>query len=232
MKGVFVLLFIIILPLTLFCQTQGNEFRFVKRLQVSIKSGIIYQDYFGSRYIKLNAYPQGNKYYKLNGFTKKPSLGFQSGLLVKFKFAHHFFISTGVLYVLREDIYQGDYDYISIHGSPMSGHKIVKYEYSYNTMEVPLYFGYYINKLNFSIGASYPFLIHSTAKYTYIPDPYLTATERTITGYVEPSRIYPILTASYDFPVGRFLVSPNIEFKFGEMKSYYFQLGVIFSMNL
>jgi hypothetical protein len=232
MKGSCKLLLLIIIPISLLGQTRESENKFFDKFQISVKAGLLYKNYFGSKVISQNAYYSDNVYYKYNGFSKVPTVGFQAGIEIKYKFLKYLTLSSGAIFVQRKECYEGNYETVLLNGSPLSIHKIIKYNYSNYSLEIPVMVGLTIKHLSFSFGVNFPALIYSVARYTYIPDSASLLTGKTIDNYLKPTHVYPVFQASYDFPIGRFLLSPNFEFELGEMKSVYLQVGAIVSLPL
>ncbi len=224
MRTLFAIIFTALISFGGYCQdtTSINE----RKIQFNAKIGITYEGVVGNRYIKRSKdSPEKDQY---DGFTKKSTLGFQAGIVADFKIHKKLHISAGLIFAQRKSIYEGDRDSVLRYGTPTSIHKIVKYEYLYNNIELPILFSFKFKKINLHTGINLILVSFYEANYSYIPSPFNVndKTKKTIKSTELSNRIYPTFQISYNLKVKKVVLNPFLGIDIGKNRSLYFQSGI------
>ena len=226
MKIHYIILLISLISFTSYCQDSSivkNNFT------LNSKLGLTYQGFLRevSRY--KHHYPTNSSETQYGGFTREATPGFRIGIIADFKIHKTFHLSTGLVFAQRKEIYQGNRDSVLYYGTQTSIHNIVKYEYDFNNLEIPILFSLKLRKLSLQAGVNLILVSFYKAHYSYIPNPNISndKTFKTIKNTELSKTIYPTLQASYNLQIKRFEFSPFIGLDFALNKSLYFQGGII-----
>jgi len=227
MKHKPIALLLILLPFMVYSQNyRANEPTAKPENTFSLKLGGSYKTFVGNTYIERTGDTKNPQY---EGFTKIPTSGFQIGVLWSHELHKNLHLSLGLAYFLRTDIYQGDCDTVLKYGTPTSIHDILKYEYYYNNIELPILLSYNLKKINFHIGVNLAFLTFYKAVYTYIPNQnaFNDKTSKTINSFELAKDIFPTFQISYNAKYKRYSFKPFFGIDIGRGNSVYLQLGLI-----
>jgi len=219
------------LPLLIFSQATRE-----KSFEISIKVGYYYKFFLGNSYIKPSS-PTSTFYYNWEQyarFNKLPTQGFQVGVLFQYNLKGHWFLGSGLIACPRKNAFEIDEDtleeYVHLPSFPyISGVK--RYDYTYYNLEIPVFFGYRVNKFEFSAGVYVPVLVYSHTKYTYLVRDnssfyHVFTTDKTIEAFEYHFSVFPSIQAGYRININKFLLSPFIELDFGERVSIYAMGGI------
>ena len=231
MKHKPIILLLILFPFMVYGQNyRANEPNDKAENTFSLKFGGSYKTFVGSTYVERTGDTKNPQY---EGFTKIPTSGFQIGVLWNHLLHENFYLSLGLAYFLRTDIYQGNCDTVLKYGTPTSIHDILKYEYYYNNIELPILLSYNLKKVNFHIGVNIAFLTFYKAVYTYIPDPDIIndMADKTIKNFELAKDIFPTFQISYNAKYKRYSFKPFFGIDIGRSSSVYLQLGLIVPIN-
>jgi hypothetical protein len=235
MKTLFTLLSAFLISLQGYSQETVPIHKSEKKIQFNAKAGVSYQGFIGNSYIERKEDLQSfnSKEDQYDGFTKKPTLGFQLGFFVDFKLNKKLHLSSGLLFAQRKNTLVGDSDSVLKYGTPTSIHKIVKYEYRYNNIELPILLTFKWNQLNLHAGVNLILVSFYKAHYSHIPNPYDIEAKKskTIKSTKLSTTIYPTFQMSYHLNVKKVSLSPFLGIDFGKNKSLYFQTGVIIPLR-
>lgn len=209
-----------------------------KKTQFSLLVGGYYKFFLGKRYIDPTPSNSGEKFqdHQYDRFTQYPAWGYKVGFLLSYKIKKRWYLITGLVFCNRKIIYENNQDTVIKYGNSSSIRDIdnlIKYEYSYNNIELPFILSYKIKRLNLYAGVYIPALTFYNATYTYVinqypQDPSWGTSQKTIKCVEIPLMIFPTLQISYNFKIKRLLFSPYLGIDFGSKKSVYFQSGIIF----
>ncbi len=222
------------------CLSQDTLKHFEKKYQFSIQAGGYYKYFICERYIDPTTYKKGDKFkeHQYDRFIKIPTYGFKTGLLIDIKFAKHWYFSSGLLFCFRKDVFENNIDtVIKYYNSSTirNIHNTVKYDYSYNNIELPLMILFKWKRINFYAGVYLPVLTFCKSTYTYVVNqfpqnpPWITS-KKIIKSIEIPLKIYPSYQISYAFKIKKHSLAPYLGFDFGAKKSFYIQGGIIFSV--
>jgi len=209
------------------------------KFQISVQAGGFYKNFFDNGYIEPSTYEPGDSFedHQYERFTKIPTGGFKTGLLINLKFAKQWYFSSGLLFCYRKDVFENNIDSVTKYHSSLvrNIHSTVKYDYTYNNFELPVMVLFKWKRLNFYAGAYVPVLCFKKAAYTYVINkypqnpPWITS-EKTIKSTEIPLKIYPALQISYAFKIKKSSIEPYLGIDFAEKKSFYIQGGIIYSV--
>lgn len=226
-----------------------------KKFQIAIKASGSYKFFVGDRYIKptpnnfnANTYYDDFLIHQFDGFTKIPTYGFQSGLLLGYQLHKNFQLSLGLLYVLRKEVFKSDRDtvikYHSIFNYSSSSYynlinNVIKYDYTSRNIELPIMITYNWKKINFYAGAHVSIFTINKAVYTYLLYAYKypynfcdCTTQKTFTSYdILPLKIFPSFQMSYDLRIKNISLNPFLGIDIGTKKSYFLQGGLILPLR-
>ena len=239
MKNKLLIVYLFLLSFVSYSQDTIKKNTDYPKFQFSVQAGGFYKNFFDNGYIYPTTYKSGDKFedHQYERFTKIPTFGFKTGLLINVKFAKRWFFSSGLIYCFRKDIFENNIDTVSKYysSSIRDIHGTVKYDYTYNNFELPLMVLFKWKSLNFYAGVYFPVLCFKNATYTYVINqypqnpPYITS-EKTLKSIELPLKIYPSFQISYVFKIKKNSVEPYLGIDFGEKKSFYIQGGIIFSV--
>lgn len=242
LKLFYILTLIFIIPLS----SEGQDTikkKEGRKYQIAFKTGGAYKFFVGKRYIDPEIHDPFNKYER---FTKIPTYGFQIGFSFSRKISKKWGIASGLLYNRRQDIYKSNKDTIIkynavptywTHGYSYNDIlNVIDYNYAYHNLELPFMINYAMKKFHFYGGVNLAIFSFYKSKYRYLtsssilnPDDMYCdcGTEKTITRFAMPMRIYPTLQFSYDAKIKNLKLSPFLEMDFWKRKSLYLYGGII-----
>jgi hypothetical protein len=231
MKKTVIIFFLFLFHFTSFSQDTLRNEVFKKKHPFSIRTGVSYKNFFGKKYIEIEPdylYPRDESTH-YDGFTKIPTIGFQAGILWTCTIYRNLHFSLGLFYYLRKDVYEGNTDTVMKYHTPSSIHKIIKYDYSFHNIELPVLLSYKLKKFNLSIGVNLALLNFDKARYSYIPDTNINngVDSKTLTSIELPLKVFPTFQISYDLKINDFLISPFLGIEIGSKNAYYIQGGII-----
>jgi len=239
MKKTLIILCLFMLSFAAYCQDTIKKNTDYPKFQISVQAAGFYKYFFNNRYIEPTTYKTGDKFedHQYERFTKIPTGGFKTGLLINIKFANHWYFSSGLLFCFRKDVFENNIDTVTqYYSSPIRNiHSTVKYDYTYNNFELPVMVLFKWKRLNFYAGAYVPVLCFKNATYTYVINqypaspPYITS-KKTIKSIELPLKIYPSFQMSYAFKINKNSIEPYVGLDFGAKRSFYIQGGIIFSV--
>jgi hypothetical protein len=197
----------------------------------------------------LNALAESGQY---RGFAKVPTLGVYAGGEWNYKISDKLRFSLSLLYYLRRDVFEGDYDTVLKYHAVVNYNSyynminnVIKYNYTYLNLELPLMMDYKIRKCNLRGGIHLPIITHYKTTYTYLLYPHpLTyppyflgsdhTTQKTITGFKMPLIVYPSLQISYALKVKKTLIRPffGVDFYGISFKDFYFHVYTSPNLNI
>jgi hypothetical protein len=203
-----------------------------RKCEFSITAAFTYKTYFRNRYLDHPiSYSNTGQAHQFDGFTKIPTFGFRTGVLMNKRLYRHVSFVTGLIFTYRKEIYQGNPDTVLKYGSPTSLHLILKYNYSFNDVDLPIMVTYRYKKLIFSAGINIPLISFITARYTYIPTPGDDLEGKKINDFKIFRTLFPTIQVSYTCMVKKFSIDPYLGFEFGTKSSIYLQAGFILPLN-
>lgn len=219
-----------------------------KKYQISFKAGGYYENFWGNKYIQPTPYSPNDvlQAHMYDGFTKIPTYGYQGGFLIIHKIIKkHWYLSTGLMFCNRKNILECKLD------TNINPCGIIKFNYTYSNIELPVMLSYKANKINFFIGFHLPVFSFYKANYTYLSTQYWGTSQKTIDGSVVPlfaipSQItsssnpkitydMPLILAtfqiSYNLKITNISFSPFLGIDTGTKKSFYLQCGIILPLQ-
>lgn len=197
-----------------------------------------YKTCFGNNYIEPtdedSNHEFGSSWY--HRFNIKPSSRFSLGALVSFNFNENWALNTGVLYAVRNEILETSratvltYGNFSVFTDLNNISTILKYDYVYHNLEIPLFVEYNLNKLHFYLGVTIPVLTYKEAKYLYLKEAsYISATEeKQFNGWEIPVMVLPTIQVAHTIQINSLALKPFVGFGYGVrgQEAFHFQLGV------
>lgn len=212
-----------------------------KKIVLSVRAGGYYKLFLGKRYIEPTAYNGSGEFieHQYDRFTKIPTWGFQTGVMLTYKMKGNWHITSGLEFCNRRIIYKNSTDSVIKYGNSSrirNIYNVVNYEYNYYNIELSVMISYKYKKIHFSTGVYIPLVTFNNTEYTYVinqfpQDPHWGSAQKCINSIEFKFMIFPSLQVFYDFIVRSFSFSPYFELNFGEKKSIYFRCGVIFPLN-
>jgi hypothetical protein len=216
-----------------------------RKIQISFIGGGYYKFFLGKRYVEPTPYSIGDEFsnHQYERFTRKPTEGYQAGLMLAFKLFRNFSLRSGLIFCNRRSIYENDMDTVIKYGyfpyayrNIRDVHNALKYDYSYNNIELPVLFNLEIKRFSFSAGIRLAILSFYKEKITYVVNqfpqtPQYITSEKTIKYVSTPLMLYPAIQLSYVCPIRRLNVSPFMEIDLGSQKSLYCQGGLLLSLK-
>lgn len=211
-----------------------------KKFLLEISGSGYYKFIFDNQYIKPTAYNYGDDFSKhqYERFNKFPTFGFSAGLLFTHRFGKQCGITTGLMYFLRRDVFENNEDTVIKYGNGSSMrdiHNVLKYDYSFNNIELPLMFQFSAMKFNFHTGFYFALISYKKAEYTYVVNQYSNTpqwitSEKTITGWEMPFKLFPTIQISYEVEIKKIKFSPFLAFYYAvkNQNDIYTQLGINF----
>jgi hypothetical protein len=238
MKKAIYILFGVLFPLLNFGQVTNPVD--VKKMQFVIRAGAHYKTFLGNKYIEPTPYGYADEYSKhqYERFTKIPTWGFSTGLLVTYRLNEHWGLTSGLQYFLKKDVFENNQDTVIKYGNGSyirDIHNTLKYDYTYHNIEVPLLFQYSAKKITFYAGCYFALITYKKATYTYVINqlpqtPQWTSSSKTISGWEIPLKFFPTIQASYEVQLKKIKFSPYIAFYYAvkNQNDIYTQLGINF----
>jgi hypothetical protein len=221
------------LPFVLSGQDTIKKICVAGKHQIVLKAGVTYKNFIGAKYMEITtpSYPYNPTERQYDGFTKMPTPGFQAGVLWRLTIYRNISLSAGLLYCLRKDTYEGNIDTVKKYHTQTSIHQIIKYEYTYNNIELSVLIGYRIHHFNLMLGVDFAFFSYVKSRYTYIPDPANNSgvSGKTFYDFDPPVKFYPTFQISYDVKIKKVLFSPFMGVDFGTDWAYHLQCGISFA---
>lgn len=228
MKQIILIFFLIALHLLSYSQDTIKENVTQNKSQLLVKLGGSYKSFIGNKYIERQKNVNNNyQLHQYEGFTKVPTFGYQAGVVWSYKLSKTFHMALGLSYYLRKETYQGNRDTVLKYHTPTSIHDILKYEYSYNDIELPILFSLNFKKINFYLGVYIPLVTFYKAVYTYIPNSTDDITSKTITSIELSKNIFPTFQISYNLKIKKYLFNPFLGIDFDFKENIYYQGGII-----
>lgn len=208
------------------------------KCQIDLKSGIYYQNFFTNKYIERTdySYEDFNKH-KYEGFYKMPAYGYQFELRLTAPLCKRFYFTTGLAFCNRKEVFQTSEDTIKrYYPSAIQGiENILKYDYTFYDIEIPVLISYKIKKINILAGIYFPVFTYVSGTFSYLTtqssaQPVWEKSEKSLK-YIEfPQMIFPSIQVSYDFAIKKLKFAPFIQLDFGSYWSLYLQGGITFNL--
>lgn len=232
MKTIYIFLIIKFLSLQVFAQNTMQKSFF------SIQAGACYKTFLGSKYIEPTQYNYGDEFteHQYERFKKTPTFGFNAGILFTYRFNNQCGITSGLLYFLRKDIFENNQDTVIKYGNGSSMrdiHNVLKYNYSYNNLELPLLFQYSVKKITLYIGCYFALITYKKATYTYVvnrypSNPQWITSDKTISGFEKLFKLFPTFQVSYEIAIENIKLNPYLAFCYDikNKKDFYTQIGI------
>lgn len=148
--------------------SQDTIKRTEKKYNLAFKAGGYYEYFLGSRYVKPLKDSQNDCQYIR--FTKIPTGGFHGGALLTHPIRKNWHLTFGLMFCYRKNVFERSLDTVAMYGNHSSQRDIrntIKYDYTYNNIEIPVMFLYKIKKMNFYGGVHLPIFSFYKALYTY-----------------------------------------------------------------
>ena len=218
MKSLLLAIPILLFSLQIFCQDSSNYKK--PKFQFSFEIGAHYNYLFGKRFINPVVLPQ-QSWRPYVGYTKVPTTNIQAGFLLDYSHKK-WNLTTGLVYYNRSKIYISDsttlgqvnefYKQYNHHsGIPYYNNNIniTRYDYSPNNIDMPLYLGYKINRIEFEIGVNISILKFTNTSETY------SNGSLSIEKQIEYNRLLNLFIKDYKFPM-------TAKVKFGQCGSITF----------
>jgi hypothetical protein len=192
-----------------------------QKSQLFVQAGIYYKTFLGKKYIEptpkdvFKAEPFENHQYER--FNKVPTSGFNIGLLFTYRFNKRLGITTGLSYFLRRDVFINNQDtvikYFHLTGNLQNIRNVLKYDYFYNYIELPLMFQYSSKKFTLYAGSYFSIISYKHANYTYVINqfpniPKWTTSDKTMAGWEMPLKVFPTIQASYEVQINKINFMP------------------------
>lgn len=217
--------FILLLYSSVFSQNLEPQ----RNFQISLKSCLQYKTFFTSEYIEsTNDDPSDIIAHQYDRFTKKPTFGFQTGVQINRKIFKNLSIGSGLLVSIRRDLYEGDIDSVLRYHTPTSIHDIIKYDYDFCTLGLPLLVIYKIQRFELSVGVNIEFVSFKKARFTY-----LSAPDKIVYSANYFTSFLPVFQINYLIPINKISIGPLLEMEIGKDKSLYLSTGIVIKlMNL
>lgn len=210
------------------------------RNHFQFQTGIYYKNFLGDRYIEpqLSSSPyivpfEDRQY---DRFTKMPTFGFSAGILFTHIFKKKLGISTGVSIFLRKDVFENNADSVIKYGNPSSTrdiHNVLTYNYNYYNLEFPLMFQYSGKKVTFFAGCYMSLITYKKVNYTYVlyqhpNDPNWVTSNKIVSGFAMPFKIFPTLQVSYVKQIKKIKFSPYLAlyYAYKNQNDFYIQIGI------
>lgn len=245
----FLISFALLLPLMGFGQDTIPPV--AKKTQFFIQIGASYKTFADKKFVE----PTTNYYknyrdefydHQYERFDKIPTFGFNAGFRFAYKFDNHWGITSGIQYVLRKDQYEIDRDSVSTNAESVRVncrdiHNVIKYDYTFHNLEIPVMLQYSFNKFTLNGGASISLLTYKKATYTYLIiqnpayDDYWGTPDKdkTVNSLESTLLIYPTLQMSYEMQINKLRVNPYfaLSYEASKQHSLYLQLGLVFPLG-
>lgn len=236
----------IIFSLALTCLISFSQVKIsddVKNPECAIQVGLYYKTFFGKKYIEPTLFQTGDDFkdHQYERYNKVSTVGFDAGWLITHRFNRHWGITSGAVFFLRRDIFENSQDTIIKYGNGSSMrdiHNVLKYNYSYNNIEIPIMVQYRIKKFRIYSGFYFSLISCKSANYTYVMNQYpsnvqWTTSDKKIVELVMPIKIYPTLQISYGIKTEKFEISPFMAFYYAiqNQNDLYFSIGMNFWLN-
>ncbi len=241
MKTVYSFLFLVLIPLMNFGQDSIPNIS--KKIQFSIQIGAHYKTFIDSKYIEPKPYNSGDGFieHQYERFNKVPTFGYNAGLLLSFQLSKHWGITSGILYFLRNDIFENNLDTVIKYGRNSTTRDIrnaFKYDYSHNNIELPIMLKYSVKKVTFHTGCNVSLISYKKATYSYVVNqfpnnPEWITSNKTIAEFEMPFKIFPTFQASYDMKIKNVKLNPYVAcyYELKNQNDFYIQIGIIFPLN-
>ncbi len=225
-----------------------------KKYRIYVGAGLPYKNFFGKKYIEptVAGSAQDFSLHQYERFTRIPCWGFREGLMFSYSIYHNWYLVSGILYYHERNIYEADCDTVIRYNSigyptsfynillPGNIHNVVKYNYVYDGILMPLKVHFKKAKFNFYGGVNYSPVTFKKSTYTYVsgivsysPLPVYDCaniTEKTVKS-IELSAVFsPSFMVSYDFKIRNLFLNPFLGFDFGKQKSFNLQSGIAFPL--
>ena len=209
-----------------------------KKSKISIQGGVYYKSFLGDKYIKPSQFNLGDEFkdHQYERFSVVPKFGFSIGILNSYRIIEQWGITSGILYFSRKDLYENNQDTIIKYGNRSSIrniNNILKYDYSFNNIELPILVYYSNRKINFYAGVQLAVLTYKKAIYTYVinqfpQNPQWKTSNKTIEGFEIPLIVSPTLQIAYNTLIMCIEANPfiGLYYSINIEKSFYMQLGI------
>ena len=105
---------------------------------------------------------------------------------------------------------------------------ITRYDYSPNNIDMPLYLGYKINRIEFEIGVNISILKFTNTSETYSNGSILSQNAIGNTNQSDYTIVYPMLRIGYSLMVKRITIIPYVAITFysQDQNDYYLEAGI------
>ncbi|MCK9220699.1 MAG: hypothetical protein M0P47_11700 [Bacteroidales bacterium] len=222
-KPLWLTCFLLLIFSPTFSQNQEPE----RKFQITLKSCLQYKTFFASKYIeKTENDPSDIIAHQYDRFTKNPTFGFQTGVQINRKIFKNLSIGSGILVSIRNDLYEGNIDTVHRYHTPTSIHDIIKYDYNFCTLGVPLLVVYRIKRFELSVGVNIEFVSFKKARFTY-----LSAPDKIVYSTNYFTSFLPAFQINYLIPIDKISLGPLLEMEIGKEKSFYLSTGIVVKFN-
>ena len=226
-KRLIILLNLVLIPWIANCQHSVPSDSTNRKCRFSIIAAAAYKSYFGSRYIDYPTNRSTNgENDRFDGFTKIPAFGFRAGFTMNTRIYRHLSFTTGMLCALRKEVYEGNQDTVMKYGTATSAHLILKYDYSYYDIDLPVLVTYRFKRWTLSGGINLPLVSFIKASYTYIPTTSDDLGGKKVNDFKIFRTVFPTLQVSYSIKIKKVTIEPYLGIEIGERSSVCLQGGI------
>jgi hypothetical protein len=224
-----------------------------KKAHFSIQIGASYKTFTDKKFVEpiIDFYNHYNvvEFYdhQYEKYNKIPTFGLNAGFLFAYSFDNHWGIASGIQYAFRNDQYEINRDSVyhfnaeSMRVNCRDIHNVLKFDYYFHNLEIPLMIQYSFNKFTFNGGASISLLTYKKATYTYLVlqnpgcNVYWDAPgeKKTVNSLESTLLIYPTVQISYEMKFGKLRTNPYfaLSCEASKQHSLYLRLGMIFPLG-
>jgi hypothetical protein len=207
------------------------------------QAGIYYKMFLNKKYIEPVPNINGDDIivHQYERFTKIPVFGYSIGMLFTHKISKRLGLTSGLIYFMRKDIYENNMDTVIKYGNRSNIrdiHNMLKYEYYYHNLEIPVMLQYSLRKLSFNIGVYISTLTYKIANYTYVINQnnsysQWTTSKKSFSGIERNVAAIPAVQLSYSgYKINKVQLNPFIAFYYSANKEneLYIQCGLNFPL--
>jgi hypothetical protein len=208
------------------------------KCQISLLACGHYKTFLGKRYIEpTEDHPYNILSHQYEAFNKIPTYGFRLGILLKVPVMKNGSIISGLTYLYNREKFECGIDsFFKYHHAECEMHSldVIKYDYLYHNLEIPLMVRYNIRNICLSGGVWFEMLSLYKATYTFFPrnseDTYYSkngvSAVKSFNYGKKPLQFVPFINVSYSMKIRNIEISPYIGIDFGKKKSIFSNLGV------
>ncbi len=227
----------LLLSSTLFGQSTTSSD--AEHLQFNVLAGLHYKTFLDKTYIDPELHQHNDDFaeHQYERFNKVPTFGFRVGFGLDYGLSEHWGLSTGLAYVLRKDVFENNRDTVIRYGSFSAMRNIsnvVKYDYVSNDIQIPFLLKYSADGFTFYAGIHLSVFAYKKAAYTYVINQYpiepnWTTSEKTVSGFEIPLKVFPTLQSGYKVNVGNLEFNPFLAvlYEINAQNDIYIQTGIL-----